>query len=619
MRTIFRCLSNRSLGLIVNSRIMSSLVNCDSTCSSQGTALLSMEPDCDKMSLRFTYCHNLNEKIFSLNRDKNESLAVAFSRLRLNLERFVNPITKKTKWTKQKNGSNQLIDESKQDNQKKLLEIKLIVDGQTIDLNTPHSQAWKDNSILIIGDSNYKVLLNSPMVESVKLSNCLLTGYIVYPVIYFVNATINDCDYSWYRFKSKSNCDSKKRQAATIEDNDEIAKELISTGFIYHVKNEDIGHHLMVKITPKDTRLAGLEGSCVSDDVVNCGPVDCPFMERQKLTSTRTDSESIRIITYNLLADYYTRMKTTPTEIFPYCPIEYLNFNYRKPLLIKELIGYNGDIICLQEVDRKFFDYELIEIFSKFNSMEGFFTRKSGREIKVPEGVAIFYSRDKFKLLDHCDHDLTELCLTDDNLTKFSQAVKCNQKLHERLIDRNTIVQYVLLETINSPGKGLLVINTHLYSNPDSDHIRLLQGSIIIVHVEKLLQDYSVKFPHLKISPIFTGDFNSDPANGVYKLFTNGYIGSDYVDWKSVPDEAIEGVEVKHSLQLTSAYGTPEFTNYTQNYVGCLDYIFFDNQLIQLESIVPLPSRDQVSKQIAIPSSVFPSDHLALIAVIKWK
>ncbi|XP_015793360.1 2',5'-phosphodiesterase 12 [Tetranychus urticae] len=587
--------------------VLGKFIRMSSTCSdhspsSGSTALLQMDSESDKISLQFTYRRNSTEKLFSLYRSKDETLSVAFSRLRLNLDKFINPNAKRTKWTKQakkvKPDPSTLIDD--QASPDGLIEIKLYNEGKLVDANTPHYQAWSDNSILMVGDQSYKILLNSPTVETLKLSNKLLTNFMVYPVIGLKYATIDDCAFSWYRVKSSN-------------------KEFISNCYIYYPTEQDLDHQLMVKVTPKDGKSVGLENSFISEDLVEHGPTDCPFQDRHKLTSTKTNPGSFRIVTYNILADYYTSMKTTPTEIFPYCAPEFLKFSYRKPLLLQEIIGYNADIICLQEVDRKFFANELTHVLCQFDDMEGFFIRKAGREIQVPEGVVIYFRKSKFKRLEDSSHDLTDLCLNDKNLDHFAKAVQRNNKLVERLSDRNTIVQYVLLESFDIPGKGLLIVNTHLYSNPDADHIRLLQGAIIVVHIENMIREYSLKYPHLKISPIFTGDFNSDPANGVYKLYTNGYIGSDYIDWKSVADEAIEGLEVKHSLKLTSAYGAPEFTNFTVNYVGCLDYIFFDNQSIEIDSLVPLPSRDIVSAHKAIPSSVFPSDHLALVTVLKWK
>lgn len=40
----------------------------------------------------------------------------------------------------------------------------------------------------------------------------------------------------------------------------------------------------------------------------------------------------------------------TQNEQFPYCQSWVLGWQYRKQNLLKELLGYSADIVCLQEV-----------------------------------------------------------------------------------------------------------------------------------------------------------------------------------------------------------------------------------------------------------------------------
>ena len=76
---------------------------------------------------------------------------------------------------------------------------------------------------------------------------------------------------------------------------------------------------------------------------------------------------------------------------------------------------------------------------------------------------------------------------------------------------------------------------------------------------------------------------------------------------------------MSHSLSLGSACGEPSYTNYTPFFSGCLDYIFFDTENLNVSEVIPFPSHEEVTQNTAIPSVVFPSDHLALICVLKWK
>jgi len=51
------------------------------------------------------------------------------------------------------------------------------------------------------------------------------------------------------------------------------------------------------------------------------------------------DFFSFRVVTYNILADLYTDSEYTRTVLHPYCPPYALTIDYRKQLILKELIG----------------------------------------------------------------------------------------------------------------------------------------------------------------------------------------------------------------------------------------------------------------------------------------
>lgn len=60
-----------------------------------------------------------------------------------------------------------------------------------------------------------------------------------------------------------------------------------------------------------------------------------------------------------------------------------------------------------------------------------------------------------------------------------------NEKLKERILNRTTALQIIILEHIDT-GNLLLLANTHLYFHPDADHIRLIQGYITIRYIEDI-------------------------------------------------------------------------------------------------------------------------------------
>ena len=62
----------------------------------------------------------------------------------------------------------------------------------------------------------------------------------------------------------------------------------------------------------------------------------------------------LRIVSYNILTNKYAL-----TLIHDYCPLEFRRWSYRLPRLCEEILGFPGDIVCLQEVEDRVFDEDL--------------------------------------------------------------------------------------------------------------------------------------------------------------------------------------------------------------------------------------------------------------------
>ena len=208
------------------------------------------------------------------------------------------------------------------------------------------------------------------------------------------------------------------------------------------------------------------------------------------------------MVTYNILADLYTDSDYTRTVLHPYCPPYALAIDYRKQLILKELIGnifflvhtmnsylyvmyvisfayhnfilgYKADIICLQEVDGKVFDADLKPIFSSLG-FEAEFSKKGGQ---VSEGMTCLFNTSKFRLIESFSHIVAEELPKNQLLNDLWEAVQKNEDLSKRILERTTSCQLLVLESVVN-GKRIVVANTHLYFHPNADHIRLLQSCI---------------------------------------------------------------------------------------------------------------------------------------------
>lgn len=50
-------------------------------------------------------------------------------------------------------------------------------------------------------------------------------------------------------------------------------------------------------------------------------------------------------------------------------------------------------------------------------------------------------------------------------------------------------------------------------------------------------------------------------------------------------DEVIEGIPLSQPFPMASACGTPEFTNFTVGFSGCLDYIYYQKDQLKVTQV----------------------------------
>lgn len=199
--------------------------------------------------------------------------------------------------------------------------------------------------------------------------------------------------------------------------------------------------------------------------------------------------------------------------------------------------------MCLQEVDRKVFKYDLEPVLSHLGY--GGVLDTKGND--VAEGLAFFYNKNRFILLDSVKFIFAEHIDKDPLFADIWERIKQNHKLAERILARTTTLQVNVVGSLEL-NTVLVVANIHLYFHPDSDHIRLLHGCVAIRYLEDFVErikervsvifvittsNESFQYEGKGVSLVFCGDFNSVPECGIYKLFTTGLVPGNFVDYTS--------------------------------------------------------------------------------------
>ena len=506
-------------------------------------------------------------------------------------------------------------------------------------------QVWKIAHFLNINNETYDVLFNPPSVTKLALTTKPMAEIPILPMLHFNMAYANQSAFTWFKSVDKyeeiekmdysnSNGESRKRRRSGGEDdfiineNDLDLKDPslwveVSKENIYTPAESDIGHVIKLEVMPGNESYPtaeprdGIETVAAKSGVVCSGPDSCIFDARHLLTEKHcSDPDKFRMITYNILADCYANTDFALSSLFPYCSKQHIDINYRIQLLLKEIIGYHGDIICLQEVDRFVFEDFLAPAMS-FNNFAAAFANKNNTK----EGVALFYNRAKFKLVSVENKVLQTSLSKDDVHSNLRSFVNSCPKLQSRVNSLGSCALLSVLQSLENPSKYLVVVNTHLYYHPHAGNIRLVQILVILNLLRsKLLSLKESLDKESTVSYILCGDLNSKTRTALVEFLLTGNLPHNHADWYSGGIEEFHGTTTSfnHDFNFKSACGFPAYTNYACGFSECLDYIFIDSDQLKVDRVIDNPEHKLVVEYSALPSVSAPSDHIAQITNLNW-
>ncbi|ESO08143.1 hypothetical protein HELRODRAFT_75620 [Helobdella robusta] len=565
---------------------------------------------------------NLSARVFNFSRPKSEDLEKALSRITASISKEVNK--KLFKLNKKKNKKNSDIQEDNSDvdsvnkngrvcvEDENVLKIELYnIDNELVDSKLTNKEAWVQGSYLNLGNFQFKVDLNPPAVTELSLPVVLMSGYPIYANLSVEFTDTKDSDIKWYVEVKDSNSlnESTHAKPKKIPKRSPENWSLVSTNPTFLPSDVQVGLHIKITCQPKNGERLGEEVEVISKHPIIEGPINCPFEKRHQHTKSLTSEDRFRVISYNILADLYADSDFSRSFLFPYCPPQFLDINYRKQLLIKEIIGYNADLICLQEVDKKIFDLELQPILEKLD-MEGLMKMKLG---EVAEGCATFFRRSKFKYIESYDIGLAEYLAGNDSNKDIVDKISKNAKFFEKFTSRNSVLQTTLFQSHSDPTNFLIVATVHLYFHPRASNIRLLQSHLCISYLQTLIE----RIKNISPSLIYCGDLNASSSSGVHEYLLGKEVSPTHADWFSGGEEYVPDLHLKHELDLINATGFSRYTNYVGGFNGCLDYIYASG--LNALKVIPLPSHEEVTAHTALPNQYFPSDHLAVGCEFAWR
>lgn len=285
-----------------------------------------------------------------------------------------------------------------------------------------------------------------------------------------------------------------------------------------------------------------------------------------------------------------------------------------------------ADVITLQEVQKDAFDDWFKPQLGEMG-YEGVFQQKKREPIfhrgrYTVEGCATFYKSTRFKKLEKYVFDYDKLSIT--QLTSGSQdASQCLQRASRGNIALALVLEDQTLRPVQSwqpvgpsGGHKLCIVNTHICADPRSTDVKTWQAHLLAI---------SIVSHGLSSMPLLVcGDFNSTPDSAVYEYMRRGSLRMGHPDLEQDPCGLLEHLKCGHSLRLNTAYKAcsgreAAYTNYTEDFKGSLDYIFFSSDSLAVLAVSQVDEEDALAKDVALPSITRPSDHVSLVATFMFR
>lgn len=348
--------------------------------------------------------------------------------------------------------------------------------------------------------------------------------------------------------------------------------------------------------------------------------ISCANINRNSPTAVFT------VMCYNVLCEKYATK-----NIYAYCPQWALNWEFRKKGILDEIRHYAADIIALQEVECEQYNVFFVPELAR-DGYEGIFKQKTRwktmhneSERKRLDGCAIFWKPQKFKLVsDHimafCELATTVYPGCDDMMNRVHQ--KDNIAAAAVLELREGAFGPAVNNSELAAGQKICVVTAHIHWDPQFCDVKLIQTLMLVDQLRRLMKDQ----PQTQL--LVCGDFNSLPDSGVIEYLLQGRIRSDHKDFQNLHDTYKKSLckmishnpeeEMHtHGFELKSVI-EPEimpFTNYTYDFKGMIDYIFYPRQTMKpLGFLGPMDSLWlKENKVIGCPHPHLPSDHFSLL------
>ncbi|KAH7429869.1 hypothetical protein KP509_09G069400 [Ceratopteris richardii] len=385
-------------------------------------------------------------------------------------------------------------------------------------------------------------------------------------------------------------------------------------------------------------------------------PIFVPIKDSKSVYGTGSTFDegvqTIRLVSYNILAQVYVK-----SACFPHAPSHCLRWKVRSRAILERLLSFKADILCLQELD----EYETF--YKTQMDDHGYSSIYVKRPGKKKDGCGIFYRRDRLSLIenkiiqyndlvpqtdgsgllidaarisneglatsdgariseeglatsDRGGHSISGLLMDEERITDEESATSDRGRGDPNdprvRLKRDCVGIMAAFRVSRDVDSTFIVTNTHIYWDPDWVDVKLAQVKYLVTCISGFKRLLEAKL-HTEIPFIICGDFNSTPGDQVYS-----YLISAEGSTMDNPGVSLSMEQKSEKcMPLYSLYASfkdePDFTNFTPEFTGTIDYIFFSSfDIIKPSSLLVVPSAESEDLKGGLPNQSHPSDHLPI-------
>jgi 2',5'-phosphodiesterase len=197
---------------------------------------------------------------------------------------------------------------------------------------------WMEAALIRIGSTEVAVHYNAPSIMSLTAPSELQVGVpAAVTNVRVLFSSLSSIEYEWI-------IRSPVKAASS-----QLADRVVCCAKLFVPSPEHLGMIGAVRCRPAGPDTAWTESVL--------GPVAPPRppMPRWAVLPTPT-SASFRVVSYNVLHQDFCSTKHAKTRLYPFASEEVLAAAFRQGRVAEELLTYRGDIVCLQEMGKDAFD-----------------------------------------------------------------------------------------------------------------------------------------------------------------------------------------------------------------------------------------------------------------------